>query len=609
VLEIMADTLTVIASGDSWEGAPRFELFIDGALAGSFAVSAAHGVGAAQELTVTGDFGPGPHRVELAFVNDAWGGTPATDRNLYVDAIVFNGQRYEAEAASNDADPGGAGTDPNAAAMFTNGRLVFTGVAGGAPGLVGTPGNDTLPGGPGDDTIEALGGNDVLIGGPGRNVLDGGAGLDIAIYADSPSAVTATLGAPEGTAEAGDHILDRLIGIEALRGSAFDDVLTGDDAANLLEGGAGNDRILGGGGNDLLLSGQRGSNEIVVSGFGVGSGGTLFPELRDGDDFLDGGPGDDMLIGGAATTYFIRAGHGNDTIFNFVPGGTVQLDGYKIGDLATLFANVTPGAGSATIDLGNGERLSFAAGPHPGVIDPRSMDIDFVFTNVAAPTEDGPTPTPDVPRGYVAPDASGVAQGTAAAESIFATGAGQTLIGGGGDDVFHVGSHAGIAIDASGPGVSTVSTWSGAWTLEDGVDNLTANGDYAHALTGNSGDNVLTGAGGSDRLDGGLGEDLLVGGDGGDLFVYRGLVTGIDNGDDVIADFSRAEGDRIALDLSFLQIGTIENFSQLEFQIGRGLVDVTTTADSLTLAFSPQDSLTIRGITDLREQDWIFPTA
>ena len=30
-------------------------------------------------------------RVAVNFLNDAWGGTPATDRNLYVNAITYNG--------------------------------------------------------------------------------------------------------------------------------------------------------------------------------------------------------------------------------------------------------------------------------------------------------------------------------------------------------------------------------------------------------------------------------------------------------------------------------------------------------------------------------------
>jgi Ca2+-binding RTX toxin-like protein len=606
------DLLEIVASGDSWNGAPRFELRVDGASLGSFDVTAPHDGASFDTISVAGDFGPAPHTVEIEFLNDAWGGTPATDRNLYIDAIRFNGETYEGEAAGNDADLGRTGLDPDAAEMLVNGRLTFTGVGLAGETVLGTPDDDTLIGDEarnriealaGDDTLEGRGESDVLIGGTGRNLVDGGAGADIAVYSDSPEGVTASLGAPEGSARAGSVIDDRLVAIEAVRGSAFDDVITGDEGPNLLEGGAGGDRLIGGGGNDLLLSGQRGSGEVFVNALPFGgsfSGGELFPELRDGADFLDGGPGDDRLIGGAQTTYFVKAGNGSDEIFNFVPGGVVQLDGYAIGDTQTLFANVTPGFGESTIDLGNGETLTFAAGPHPGLLDVRSMGVTFVFTNVAG---EGPTPTPDVPRAYVAPDGTGVAHGTAAAENIFATADGQTLIGGGGDDVFHVGTRAGLVIDASGPGISTVSTWSSQYALDAGVDNLRASGEYAHRLTGNAGDNVLTGAGRADRLDGAAGDDLLEGGGGADVFVYR-TAGGIDE----VGDFDRPGGDRIALDYGFQLVGRIDSFAELEQRVVDGLVTVTSGADWLRLDFAaPQpDALTIRGITDLRAEDWTF---
>src|SRR6478735_292084 len=48
--------------------------------------------------------------------------------------------------------------------------------------------------------------------------------------------------------------------------------------------------------------------------------------------------------------------------------------------------------------------------------------------------------TPSVPRAYVAPGPDGIAHGTPADEDIFATGSGQTLNGGGGIDIFHLGT-------------------------------------------------------------------------------------------------------------------------------------------------------------------------
>lgn len=61
-------------------------------------------------------------------------------------------------------------------------------------------------------------------------------------------------------------------------------------------------------------------------------------------------------------------------------------------------------------------------------------------------------------------------------------------------------------------------------------------------LSGGQGDDWLSGDLGADWLSGDRGNDTLSGGAGGDLFVFSGA-----SGQDVITDFSAAEGDRIGL--------------------------------------------------------------
>jgi hypothetical protein len=129
------------------------------------------------------------------------------------------------------------------------------------------------------------------------------------------------------------------------------------------------------------------------------------------------------------------------------------------------------------------------------------------------------TATPSVARTYVAPGADGIAHGTSADEDIFATGPGQTLLGGGGNDVFHPGNFDDANIVPGSGGITEVSVWAGSYTLPAGVDNLSANGDYAHTLIGNDRDNFIVGAGGNDTLDGGPGNDVLIGGGGRDTFI------------------------------------------------------------------------------------------
>jgi Ca2+-binding RTX toxin-like protein len=96
----------------------------------------------------------------------------------------------------------------------------------------------------GDDYLEGGGGADILIGGPGS---------DTAGYSRSASGVSVNLDA--GSTSGGDAAGDQFSGIENIKGSAFEDWLTGDAGANKLEGGAGIDHLKGGGGSDVLMGG------------------------------------------------------------------------------------------------------------------------------------------------------------------------------------------------------------------------------------------------------------------------------------------------------------------------------------------------------------------
>jgi hypothetical protein len=129
-------------------------------------------------------------------------------------------------------------------------------------------------------------------------------------------------------------------------------------------------------------------------------------------------------------------------------------------------------------------------------------------------------PTPSVPRAYVAPGPDGIAHGTSADEDIFATGSGQILNGGGGNDIFHLGTFTDAAVIVpAGGGITEIATYAGSYTLPAGVDNLSGNGDGAHTLTGNALDNTIAGAGGNDTIDGGPGDDSLAGGGGHNTFI------------------------------------------------------------------------------------------
>ena len=165
-------------------------------------------------------------------------------------------------------------------------------------------GNDTLYGGEGDDNFWLGAGNDVA---------DGGDGIDTVLYTYSQYLVALDL----QTGFAINEGIDTLRSIENAHGSAWNDVLLGNNVANRFVGNDGNDRMEGRGGNDTL-AGDAG-NDTLDGGLGrdVLNGGL-------GDDTLIGGEGSDVLTGGKGWDV-MTGGLGAD-VFKF--SGKVYADGF-----------------------------------------------------------------------------------------------------------------------------------------------------------------------------------------------------------------------------------------------------------------------------------------
>jgi hypothetical protein len=87
-----SDTLVLKISQDAWQGSAQYTVKVDGVqIGGTQTASALHGTGQSDTITVKGNWAAGPHQVTVTFLNDAWGGTDATDRNLYIDSATYNG--------------------------------------------------------------------------------------------------------------------------------------------------------------------------------------------------------------------------------------------------------------------------------------------------------------------------------------------------------------------------------------------------------------------------------------------------------------------------------------------------------------------------------------
>ncbi|MEG5897597.1 Ig-like domain-containing protein [Enterobacter bugandensis] len=192
-------------------------------------------------------------------------------------------------------------------------------------------------------------------------------GMDVVDYRNATSGVTVDLRL--STAQDTGFGTSRLLNIEGINGSNFDDVITGNSGDNQFEGRGGNDTFnIGSGGHDTLLyklinasDATGGNGHDVVNGFTVGTWeGTADTDRIDLRDLLSGsgytGTGSASYVNGVATldssagniTDYVRVvQNGSNTEIQvdldgtggqFSPTTLVTLNGVQT-DLATLLAN------------------------------------------------------------------------------------------------------------------------------------------------------------------------------------------------------------------------------------------------------------------------------
>jgi len=72
---------------------------VDGVqIGGIMRALAKHGTGQPDAVNVLGNWAPGVHTVTVNFLNDAWGGSPSTDRNLYLNSATYDGVKVPGAA-------------------------------------------------------------------------------------------------------------------------------------------------------------------------------------------------------------------------------------------------------------------------------------------------------------------------------------------------------------------------------------------------------------------------------------------------------------------------------------------------------------------------------
>jgi len=431
-------------------------------------------------------------------------------------------------------------------------------------------GNDlanVLVGGDGNDVINAGSGDDFLVGGAGNDDLIGGDGVDTLSYAGAAAGVNIDLHFTGSRQDGGDG-LDQLSGdIENLIGSAFDDALVGNDAANVLDGGAGDDEIWATGADDRLIGGA-------------------------GNDFLSGS-------GYGTTTFVFGANSGHDLVSGFTPKAqlpsylphdVIEIDPSVLPDFAAVMAAATEDEyGNTTITLSDSSSIVLWS-----VSKQYLSADDFLF----APP------------------------GTEGNDTLLSTSGNDTLNGGSGiDTASYATAPAGVTINLAIAGPQN-TIGAGTDTLVS-IENLVGSA-FNDNLFGTIRDNVLTGGAGNDRLTGLEGRDTLTGGLGSDVFDFNETSDSEANAitRDVITDFQPGV-DRIDLSTidanwwksgnqSFRFIGT-DDFTMRPGELRYEIVDQAGTANDRTIIYgdiegngSSDFQIELVGLHTLSSRDFIL---
>ena len=404
----------------------------------------------------------------------------------------------------------------------------------GADRLYGGPGggDDVLEGGAGEDALFGGSGDDILNGGADADMLKGGTGEDTASYAHSDAGVEVRL--HSGVVLGGDAEGDVLDGIENVRGSAYADILEGDEHTNRLNGADGADELWGNGGDDVLEGGA-------------------------GDDVLEGGAGADRLDGGAGVDWLSYTGSDGAVSVRLYDG--LAQRGHAEGDTITGFENLRGsaypdrlagtgranhlegGAGNDQIRGGSGDDVldggagadRFYGGPGADWITYRGSDAG-VTVDLEDGTGEGGHAEGDViadVENVEGSDHNDVLEGNGGINRLYGGAGDDELQGAGSDDILEGGAGA-DRLDG-GTGIDTAiyrgSNEAVTVNLSEGTamgghaegDVFTSveriigsvygdtlmGGDGADRLDGDSGDDILEGGAGADRLDGGSGSDTV----------------------------------------------------------------------------------------------------
>ncbi|AZO76937.1 MULTISPECIES: calcium-binding protein [unclassified Bosea (in: a-proteobacteria)] len=390
-----------------------------------------------------------------------------------------------------------------------------------------------------NDTLIGDAGDNVLRGGLGADSLAGGNGDDSADYSNAATGLTASLANPN--ANTGEAAGDTYSSIENLRGSDFNDTLTGDAGDNVLRGGLGSDALNGGDGFDFAdyrnaaagvtvsltnpaintgeaagdtyvsIEGVRGSqfNDLLI-----GDAGDNYLRGRNGADVLNGAGGFDYADYSGATAGVVASLTNPALNTGDAAGDTyISIEGLRgtdfndtlIGDAGDNYLRGRLGA-----DLLNGaDGFDYA--------DYRNATTGILasLTNSAINTGDAAGDIYISIEGLRGTDFNDTLIGDANDNFLRGRAGADVLDGAGGFDYAdYVNATTAVVASLANPGINTGDAAGDTYVSIEGLRG----GDFNDTLTGDAGSNSLRG---------GLGADALNGGDGIDYADYRNASAGV----------------------------------------------------------------------------------
>ena len=376
-----------------------------------------------------------------------------------------------------------------------------------------------------------------------------------------------------------------LLTSQLLYGFAGNDTITGGSGADTIVGGTGADTMTGGAGADTFIINAAESNVTVggTANTGTISGYDVVTDFDITADFLKlaGSPyvPANATVNGSNST--LTSG-GNTISSHKITNGMITFSTANTFSTAITITSVAQVAAVTQYlennDLGNaGATVAFTAtisgtahtyiyeqvGATPSVANDILVDLQGANATVS-------NLSTLLTNGHIS--------GTD--DFINSTASAETLSGGAGvDTVSYSLAASGVTVDLSS--VAAQVTGGGGTDTLSGFENLTGSA-YADTLTGDANANVIIGGAGADTIIGGGGADTLYGGTGADTFKYNATSDGGTGGvgNDVIKDFSVADGDRVDLTsilnssaavhstISIDQIASTDSVSTITVDIG-----------------------------------------